>query len=223
MTARERLTAVARGGAFESRPTIVWPGSGASSDVVIVPSAHEVASKRDPDRLILVEVCNPFGLALQAGVDLNQLQKDDPAAGGEKLEEFAVKTRSLIAEAMDAGADGVLYKLYGATERYCTPMQYGGYYLELDRAILSEVTDAPFSMVYIVGDADTFIDFVSDLPAHAFAWDAAATGFSAAAVRELRQGALCADDPDADILLQSHVGKETVAQFLTLQVNGSHA
>ncbi|MBX3117961.1 MAG: hypothetical protein KF784_02775 [Fimbriimonadaceae bacterium] len=223
MTARQRLTAIASGTANGTKPTVAWPGNDASSDVVIVSSPSEIDTKRDPDKLILVEVSNPFGLALQAGVDLNQAQKDDPVAGGAKLAEFTAKTKAAISAALSAGADGILYKLYGATEQFCTPMQYGGYYLEIDREILAEAEPATFNLLYIVGDADTFIDFVSDLPAHAFAWDIQSTGFSVSAVRELRPGALCANDPEADILLQTATGKETTAQFLTLQVNGSHA
>ncbi len=221
MTPRERLTAIARGGSADERPTLVWPGP--SSDVIVVSSPSEVMAKQDPDRILIVEVSNPFGLALAAGVDLNQAQKNDPAAGAEKLAHFVAKTRESIQAALDAGADGILYKLFGANEQFCTPMQYGGYYLEVDREILSEFSEATFNLLYVVGDADTFIDFVSDLPAHAFAWDVQSTGFSVLMVRELRSGALCADDPAADILLSSQVDRGTVAQFLTLQVNGSHA
>lgn len=220
MTAKERLLAANQG--VDPKPTIVWPGKG-ESDVVIVNDISKIDAAKSDEKIVLVEVANPFGLALQAGVDLNHAQKEDPVRGAERLNEFVARTRDKINDALSAGADGVLYKLYGACEQFCTPMQYGGYYLEIERELLSEASQASLNILYVVGDEDTFIDFVSDLPAHAFAWDSQTTGFSVAMVRELRDGALCTNDNSADILLKSDTGRQSVAQFLTLQVNGSHA
>lgn len=223
MTSRERLLCVAEGKSPDRQPAIGWPVATSDSDVVVIADASKVAEVAGDSRAVLVEVCNPFGLALRAGVDLNVAQKSDPESGSAKLSEFVNATRQSIQAALDAGADGIFYKLFGANEKFCTPMQFGGYYLETERELLQGATGAALNVLFIVGDADTFIDFVSDLPAHVFAWDAASTGFSVSAVRELRHGALCTNASDADVLLQTGCGSRSISEFLTLQVNGSHA
>jgi hypothetical protein len=84
-------------------------------------------------------------------------------------------------------------------------MEYGGHFLEVDRQLLSGVIDARFNALYVRGGSEPYIDFVSDLPAHAFAWDPQ-SGVTVAQVREVRQGALASTDKDADIELRVPVG-----------------
>ncbi len=97
----------------------------------------------------------------------------------------------------------MLYRLHGAHPSHTSPMQYGGYYLERDREILEEITDARFNLLFIVGSEGTYIDFVSDLPAHVFAWDERASGVTLEEVRQMRTGALATTNPNADIQLIS--------------------
>ncbi len=83
-------------------------------------------------------------------------------------------------------------------------MQYGGFYLERDRELLEEAKDATFNLLWIDAGEEAYLDFVSDLPAHAFAWDIDATDVSVVQMRAMRPGALAAEDPTADFLFASN-------------------
>lgn len=203
MTSRERLVATARGGEVDRKPVINWPIWEPESDVrhynhETMPDHIEEAG----ETVSLVEVTNPFGLALQREIDINSLLKSDPKAGNRVLGELCDETQRDIDQAFEVGADGIIYRLYGARSRHCTPMQYGGYYLERDRELLEGVKDALFNMIFVVGDEDVYLDFVSDLPAHAFGWDAESSQIPIKEVRDMRSGALVCDDPAADIRLE---------------------
>lgn len=202
MTPRERLTAAARGGDVDRRPTIVGPGSqldDRDADAIIVSAApHVVASFVGGDRAVLAEVDNPFA---RFGSDLNREFSVDPIAASEKLDEATEEVRAKMRAALEAGADGIFYRLFGARAAHSTPMQYGGHYLERDRELLEEIGDARINVLFPVGDDDLYLDFISDLPAHILAWDRDASGFSSAQVRTMRQGAQASSDPESEILL----------------------
>lgn len=194
MTSRERLLAAVRGGELDHKPVVCWPIEGSESDVVLKPGKE--------DKVYVVDIVNPFGLALNKEIDLNALLKSDPKAGNEVLGALCEETQSNIADALGNGADGIVYRIYGARAKHCTPMQYGGFYLEKDRELLEQISDAFFNIVFVVGEEDVYLDFVSDLPAHAFAWDIVASQVPVAEVRAMRSGALACDDPNADIWLK---------------------
>lgn len=203
MTCRERLLAASRGGEVDRKPVISWPYWAQESDArhfnhETIPDTIE----ESPEELTLVEVTNPFGLALQRHIDLNKELKNDPKVGDRLLTELFDEAKRDIEMAFQLGADGIIYRVYGARARHCTPMQYGGHYLERDRELLSEVSDALFNMIFVVGEEDVYLDFVSDLPAHAFGWDYDESKISASQVRAMRQGALVSTDPESDILLE---------------------
>lgn len=199
MTGKERLVAAARGGEVDRKPVILWPGESVRSDarILIHPEAEAIA---DEERIVLVDVISPFGRAVKAGFGLNDLLTEDPEAGNAHLDEFVQQTRDEIEAANEAGFDGIFYRLIGAEPELSTPMQYGGYYLERDRELLEDVADARLNILYVDGGEEVYMDFVSDLPAHVFAWDIDRTGISVAAMRAMRRGALAAEDPTADIL-----------------------
>lgn len=187
MTSRERLVAAARGGQVDRQPVVAFAGT--EADAVVCPDPADLP---DGDAVRLVLVANPLGKALAAGIDLNVLHRHDPEKGAEALDSYVAQTRAEIERALNSGADGIVYAVCGAHEATCTPMQYGGFYLERDREILAEFQDAVFNLVFVVAkpNVQNFIDFVSDLPAHAFGWDPVASGFSVDQVRALRSGAL---------------------------------
>lgn len=175
---------------------------------------------RDADRLTLVEVLNPFGLAQAEGVNLNELIYTDPEAGNQKLDELVEKVRGAIRAALASGADGVFYCLKGAEPSLSTPMQYGGYYLERDRELLAEIGDTP-SAVFVDAGEGAYMDFVSDLPAAFFAWDIDRTDVSVARMRSLRPGPLAAEDPTADVLLADRYAK--LERWLKLEEANANA
>ena len=200
MTGRERLVAAARGGETDQKATLAWPcPESTASDALIVADADSVVA--DDERAVLVEVANPFGQALARDFDLNAALVADPDAPA--LEEMVEATRTDLRNALDAGADGVFYVLHGARGKWCSPMQYGGWYLERDRELLQEIADARLNVLFVVGEDDTYLDFVSDLPAHVFAWDANATTQDSAAVRTMRAGAQASADDRSEIRLVS--------------------
>jgi hypothetical protein len=74
--------------------------------------------------------------------------------------------------------------------------------LERDREILNEAKGALLNAIFVVGEEDVYVDFVSDLPAELFGWDSKGSGITAASVAEMRSGALMSQDPDSNVLLQ---------------------
>jgi hypothetical protein len=194
MTSRERLIAAARGSAVDRKPVICWPEPCVESDATIGPGS--------PDQIRLAQVINPFGQALKHGVEVWDTLAEEPRRGEKILDGLVDMTRAEIQAAFDHGADGIVYLLYGARGLHTTPMEYGGHYLERDRELLAEVQDATFNMIFVVGEDDAYLDFVSDLPGHAFAWDAVATQVSVNDLRAMRPGALAANSPEADIDLR---------------------
>lgn len=197
MNSRELAIAATRGGAVERKPVLSFDSVG---DILI---HQDLSAERNHERIDLFLVSNPFGLAKQNGTDLNRLLEEDIESGSEKLSNYAESVRNLIQNALDYGFDGVFYVLQGARGSESTPMQYGGHYLELDRQILSEFSESVLNCVFVVGHDDVYIDFVSDLPAHLFAWDADASTFDSKYVRTLRSGAQASSDPESEVFLSS--------------------
>ncbi|MBS1718690.1 MAG: hypothetical protein JSS72_13260 [Armatimonadetes bacterium] len=120
-----------------------------------------------PQPNTLKPVLSPFARSLRAGSDLNSKLKSAPEEGHQELAKLADETRKDIA-GLD-GFDGFCYLLIGAEPEYCSPMQYGGYYLELDRELLTAAEPGKLSMLLAVGGEEVFIDALSDLPATIFA------------------------------------------------------
>jgi hypothetical protein len=196
MTSRERLVAAARGGRADQQPVISWPEVSEDADAFIVkPSEVAQALEANPHKAVLAEVMNPFGRAVQFRLPLSTLLREEPERGQEELERLVQVTRDDIETAILAGADGIFYRLLGAEPAHSTPMEYGGFYLERDRELLQEVAEARLNVIYVEGGPETYIDFVSDLPAHVFAFQTGDLG----SVREMRKGCVAASNPDADV------------------------
>jgi hypothetical protein len=146
----------------------------------------------------LTVVLNPFARSEKEGIALNDLLHDDPTTGNAILDRLVAETRSDIAQ---SGSKGILYVLEGARAGCCSPMQYGGYYLERDRELLGEIQSEAPTVLAVIGGEDVFLDFVSDLPAEIFAWDAKASSFDSAYVRGIREGIQASSDPGSEIEL----------------------
>lgn len=217
MTSRERLLAAAHGQPTDRKPVLLLDG-GAQSDVLIVPPSRgvEIAG----EQAVLVDILNPFGRARRDGVDLNEALAENPEIGNAKLDFYVAETQLDIDRAKDAGIDGVFYRVVGAEPALCTPMQYGGYYLERDRALL-EAADAKLNVVYIDAGMEAYMDFVSDLPAAFFAWDIDRSDFSVVQVRAMREGALAAEDPTADVLLAQTLSQ--IDRWISKEESTTHA
>lgn len=203
MTSLERLQAASARKPVDRKPRILLDG-GPASDVLIAAGPEIPASD---GQAVLAEVLSPFGRAIRFGLNLNDLLQSDPEAGGRELDRLSDDVRAEVVAAANAGADGICYRLLGCEPPYATPMQYGGFYLERDRELLEYAAEAAFNLLWIDAGADAYLDFVSDLPADAFAWDIDRTDVSVVQMRAMRQGALAAEDPTADILFAPNVAK----------------
>lgn len=224
MTSRERLIASVTGGKVDRTPILAWPGEGASDATVCTLETYDATLREtgegnprkdvtDESPVILIEVTNPFGKAMAEGTDLNRLLADDPANGGDVLDRLVAETREDMICALDGDADGIVYRLHGACADHCSPMQYGGHYLERDRELLEWATEAArLNFLFVVGDRDLYLDFVSDLPAHLFGWDDRTSGVTSDEGRALRGGPVATFDPGSDVLLATPY--PSVAQLL---------
>lgn len=205
MTGRERVLAVARGGEVDRIPTVATFGAGAA-DAIAVP-LDDLAKTIDanPDSAVLATILSPLGRAIRDSVNIVSELHGDVDRGAELLDRLVAETRSEMQAALHQGADGLFYVLDGAHPAVTTPMEYGGHFLELDRQLLLEVQGARFNVLYVCGASEPYLDFVSDLPAHAFAWDSR-SGASVADVRAVRKGAIAAVVEGADFRLVTNSG-----------------
>lgn len=193
MTGRERLVAVARGGAVDPKPS--FPTDGAVVPLTQVSAALE----SQPERLCLAWVDSLSARDLAAGQPILAAAKDDPAGAAHQVDQRMDEARADISAAFDSGADGFAYRMAGVSPDHASPMQYGGQFLESDRALLQEHSDARFVMLVVTDSQDPFLDFISDLPAHALAWPMSKSGIAPQVMRGVWQGALAGDHPEADI------------------------
>lgn len=180
-----------------SKPSIGWKGE---VDGVIVP-ATEIANAIGGEQAVLAEVLSPYGQALRAGDDLNELLTRDPEAGAARLDLWVQGVKLQMEDALASGADGIFYRIVGADPTHCSPMQYGGLYLERDRELLANVSHAPVNVIYVDAGEEAYLDFLSDLPASIFAWSENRTSIPLSAVREMRPGLLATEGEDADVAL----------------------
>lgn len=146
-----------------------------------------------------------FGLlhtALNLEPDLFTVASSQPDHGSNLLDaaERAIEDGARAARAN--GAAGIAYVLAGAHAPQSTPMEYGGHILERERELLERLGPGGPELLVVIG-SDPYLDFVSDLPAQIFAWDAR-SGYPVSELRSLRQGLLATDHPDADIIMDAH-------------------
>ena len=147
----------------------------------------------------------PFRRAEKAGIPIVELFDKDVSSGEEMLAKLVSETRQELSD--EEGP--ALYVLSGPEPAKTTPMRYGGLFLEKDRELL-EFAREKGREVWLLVDAGpgAYLDFVSDLPADVFAWDAKETGFSLTEMRKLRAGKLCANEEGADLPFEALNGME---------------
>jgi hypothetical protein len=194
------VTAAARGGETDGKPTISAFGGGIADAIAVERENVGSAIDQHPESAVLATVLSPLGLAMAERTNIVAELHADIDLGNKKLGELTERTRDSLHTALHDGADGVFYVLDGAYPGTTTPMEYGGHFLEIDRHLLAEVQDARFNVLYVRGEQDPYLDFVSDLPAHAFAWDPR-SGVRAEQVRQMRHGALATADDDGEFRL----------------------
>ncbi|MEQ1822621.1 MAG: hypothetical protein ABL949_08930 [Fimbriimonadaceae bacterium] len=131
------------------------------------------------------EVWSPFSRALDAGVELNRLYTLEPERAEQTMAEFVGAAK----EEIEASAGGlIVYRLKGAEPKFASPMEYGGHYLEVDRELLANGLEKSNVALVIEGGPETYLDFVSDLPATVFVWNSLETNMSLEEMEEMRSG-----------------------------------
>ena len=205
MTGRERMLAAVRGGEVDKRPVLGYLGCG-DCDAIAVPPA-DVAStiEAHAECAVLAIVPSPLGLALKEGTDIVGELHADVKKGESLLDSLTRRTQESIHGAIERGADGVFYLLDGAHPAVTTPMEYGGHFLEVDRHLLTEFQDARVNAIFVLGKRDPYLDFVSDLPAHLFGWEA---DVPLSDVRAMRHGALASSLEGAEVALKLGIAVE---------------
>lgn len=201
MTGKERFVAVASGQPADRTPIVVWPDPDQRSDVAVVRVAriHD-AHATNPGKAVLAEIVNPLGRAIARSITLPKTLRESPEDGQAKLQQLVEETRADIDLALAAGADGIFYRLEGAHPPVTTPMEYGGFFLEADRQLLQSAESGKANVLFAHGTADYF-EFLTDLPAHVFAWDRELAGDVLERVRSMRKGPLACMDGRADVIL----------------------
>ncbi|MES1228216.1 MAG: hypothetical protein ABUL72_06055, partial [Armatimonadota bacterium] len=139
--------------------------------------------------------CRAFGTE---GFDLISLLKSDPAAGHAWIEQESENIRSEMASA----TDGVFYRLAGCDPTHTSPMEYGGYFVPAEAAILDRASTQ--RIVWAESAPETYFDFLADIPCDLFGWDVE-TGPSVDEMRGIRRERLLADSEHADVRLISPV------------------
>lgn len=195
MTSFERLSAVVRGQEVDRKPSIGFDGV-EGCDAIVAGISEAVPA----GALKLVTVEGVLASALSGREGLYEFLESEPEAGGVYLAEVSRRVREEAETALSKGADGICYSIRGAAPAVSTPMQYGGFILELDRAVLEAVAEAAFNLVFVHDDEEPYLDFLTDLPASALGWYERA-GLSVSAIRSMRGGAVAVDSEEADIRL----------------------
>lgn len=135
------------------------------------------------------------GLGLRAfeqeGFNLLSVLKQDPDQGHDWIAEHSA---AILAEAQQA-PHGVLYRLGGCDPAHTSPMEYGGYFVPAETAILQQLK-AP-RVLWVEPAAETYFEFLADIPCDVFGWDTA-HGPTVRVMRALRSEPLMANDPEAE-------------------------
>lgn len=163
-----------------------------------VVSLRDLESWVGRDEATLVEVASPFTLSVLRGMGLNDILRDQPETGFNQLDSLRAEVEQTMHQALEMGADGLVYHLDGPRASACTPMQYGGHYLELDRELLAMVKEARIVLVWVPGQEPLYLDAISDLDAHAVGWNSMASGFPVHEFKALRPGPTFGPDPGHD-------------------------
>ncbi len=196
MTGRERLIAAAHRNPVDRQPILLFGDQGESDGVIVgIDALNAIA----PTRARLVSIQSPLSRSLNQSRTLLDLLKVDPAKGQQVIDDLALEVSREIKTALAAGADGIAYQIEGANPTVATPMQYGGFFLEVDRMLLSEAASAAHANLLWVRDQnEPYIDFVCDLPAHLFAWSPESQ-VSISQVKLLRAGPIAFPSLDAEV------------------------
>lgn len=207
MTARDRVKACLAGSPTDLPPSVVWSASpGHQADVIVTDwESVKRACETHPDQLVLGLIQSPLSLAMFRSLDLVEELAADPEKGEATLSAITQECKDRIDSVKEQGGHGILYFLNGAHPEVTSPMQYGGYFLEVDRELLGLVQDCELNILFIAGrDEEVYLDVVGDLPVAVVGWDNAAITIPIELAKQSIHRKIALDHPQADFLLASH-------------------
>lgn len=159
----------------------------------------QLAGFADQQVFELEVIPNPLLASMGNPENLNQLIQNDPESGNEALD----RTSERILQKIEASkSDGIFYCLEGARPSVCTPMEFGGRFLERDREILKVAQDKFPTFLWVMGSETLYLDFVSDLPFDALGWDVQHSGFSTKQLLELRETLTFSTEDSGDFSIE---------------------
>lgn len=156
----------------------------------------------------MIRIDGLFARAERLDFDLLALLESDPDRGNTEL----AKLIEAVKRDIDTADKPIVYRLTGPEPAKATPMQYGGFFLERDRELLEFAKPRGEVWLFVDAGPDAYLDFVSDLPADVFVWDAQKTGFPLSEMSKLRSGTLCTNGPGADLPLSALNEEKEVAK-----------
>jgi hypothetical protein len=186
---------------------VVWSASpGHQADVIVTDwESVKRACDTHPDQLVLGLIQSPLSVAMFRSLDIVEKLASDPEGGEETLSALSAECKSRVESVKQQGGHGILYFLNGAHPEVTSPMQYGGYFLEVDRELLSHASDMELNILFIAGrDEDIYLDVVGDLPPPVVGWDNATITIPVDQARQSIQRKIALDHPHADFLFASH-------------------
>lgn len=133
-------------------------------DGYIIVKPNEVADALGRGLPVLAEVLSPLARAMEFRVPLTAMLRENPLEGQAELDRLVAISQEDIDMAILAGADGILYRVRGAEPEYTTPMEYGGFYLECERDLLTPVAESKTVVIAVEGGPEVYMDALSDLP-----------------------------------------------------------
>ncbi len=106
----------------------------------------------------MTTILGPFARLQERGLDIYALNDQDPAAASAEIEAVCAE----ILDELRMTPGDILYVLRGAEPEFSTPMQYGGLFLEQDRALLQSVGGRNV-VLRVEGGDEVYMDFLEDL------------------------------------------------------------
>lgn len=198
MTSKERLFAILDGRPVDQRPRISLGHASNTCDAWAVPLADlDKHVNEEQTYGIFALIDSPITKSIERNMDVFQTLQKDPHAGNQILQSLVEETEREVRIALDSGVFGILYRIEGAHPNFCTPMQYGGHFLELDRQILETAQRATCSAIWIEGGPDAYLDSVTDLPTTILGFRSGSGDLNW--IRQVRKGLIAMDGHEGDI------------------------
>ena len=138
--------------------------------------AEAVALLRDAlgfDTPVVMTVFSPLAEAMYAARDREQFMahlQEDPVVIHEALATIADNLAAHMAEAIDAGADGIFFALQGCSRTLMSEQQYREFGRPYDLIALRGASHGWLNILHVHGEKDLMFDLALDYPVQVLSW-----------------------------------------------------